>query len=192
MPYVFLLGPLRFLTKLCMGMLPNNAHLPYPEVHTLNLWYPIENLPLHYNYIKTLHPFFTVSGHPLTSRIVIGLLVRASQFLLPFPLSLWNPYPLIGSSIRNIPYSPSEGTLIPSQRGTWKRPNFLLFFFSALVIQRIIVVIIIIINIIIVIIIIVVVRSLSLFLLLNVHLSTFHMFLHHDGFLMRNYYLTLS
>ena len=63
-------------------------------------------------------------------------------------------------------------------------------------IQRIIIVIIIsmiiIINIVIVIIIIVVVRSLSLFLLLNVHLSTFHMFLHDDGFLMRNYYLTLS
>ena len=51
---------------------------------------------------------------------------------------------------------------------------------------------IIIINIVIVIIIIVVVRSLSLFLLLNVHLSTFHMFLHDEGFLMRNYYLTLS
>lgn len=63
-------------------------------------------------------------------------------------------------------------------------------------IQRIIIVIIIsiliIINIVIVIIIIVVVRSLSLFLLLNVHLSTFHMFLHDEGFLMRNYYLTLS
>ena len=51
---------------------------------------------------------------------------------------------------------------------------------------------IIIINIVIVIIIIVVVRSLSLFLLLNVHLSTFHMFLHDEGFLMRNYYLTLT
>lgn len=63
-------------------------------------------------------------------------------------------------------------------------------------IQRLIIVIIIsiiiIINIVIVIIIIVVVRSLSLFLLLNVHLSTFHMFLHDEGFLMRNYYLTLS
>ena len=75
------------------------------------------------------------------------------------------------------------------------RPNFF-FFFTAPTIQRIIIVItssiLIIINIVIVIIIIVVVRSLSLFLLLNVHLSTFHMFLHHDGFLMRNYYLTLS
>ena len=63
-------------------------------------------------------------------------------------------------------------------------------------IQRIIIVIIIsiiiIISIVIVIIIIVVVRSLSLFLLLNVHLSTFHMFLHDEGFLMRKYYLTLS
>lgn len=70
------------------------------------------------------------------------------------------------------------------------------FFFSAPTIQRIIIVItssiLTIINIVIVIIIIVVVRSLSLFLLLNVHLSTFHMFLHDEGFLMRKYYLTLS
>ena len=93
----------------------------------------------------------------------------------------------------NIPYGPSEGIVILSQRwvGGWVG-----WLGGGGTIQRLIIVIIIsiiiIISIVIVIIIIVVVRSLSLFLLLNVHLSTFHMFLHDEGFLMRNYYLTLS
>lgn len=98
----------------------------------------------------------------------------------------------------NIPYGPSEGIVILFPRGcvcVWIG-QISFFFFGAPTIQRIIIVItssiLIIINIVIVIIIIVVVRSLSLFLLLNVHLSTFHMFLHDEGFLMRNYYLTLS